>query len=454
LLVKRRFYLRPIQILPLGFLCVILIGTLLLMLPAASADSSSLPFADALFTATSATCVTGLVVVDTGTHFSTLGQVIILVLIQIGGLGFMSFATLFFTAMGKKISLKDRMTMAESLNHDHLQGVVKLGLNAMKVTFTIELIGACLLAIRFIPLFGAAKGIWYSLFHSISAFCNAGFDLFGNFSSLMAFTGDYLVNIVIMLLIVSGGLGFAVVMNLTQERRFSRLKMHTKLVLFASLGLILFGAVFFFLMEYNNPATLGNLPTDQKILASFFQSVTTRTAGFNTIDQLALRDTSKLMGIFLMIIGAAPAGTGGGVKVTTFSLVLLSVWSLIRGKNDINLFGRRVAHGQVQRALAVMVLFVAALLVGCVLISYLETDTAVGAMGLENQLYEAASAFGTVGLSVGVTAQASAASRLVLILGMFMGRVGPLTLMMALAGRNNNHPENNIQYPEASIMVG
>lgn len=444
--------IRPIQVLPLGFFCIILIGTFLLMLPAASANHMPLNFHDAFFTATSATCVTGLVVVDTGTYFSTFGQVVILMMIQIGGLGFMSITTLLFMALRKKISLRERITIAESFNHDRIQGVVKLGINAMKVTFTIELIGAILLSFRFVPLFGAGKGIWYSLFHSISAFCNAGFDLMGDFASLTAFTGDYLVNIVIMLLIVFGGLGFAVITDILYYRSFSRFRLHTKLVLTTTAALIVLGTIFFLATEYNNPKTLGPLPADQKVLASVFQSITTRTAGFNTIDQFAMRDTSKLMSILLMTIGAAPAGTGGGIKVTTFALVLLGVWSVIRGKNYVNFFGRRASWLQVRRALAVAVLFIGALLITVILISYIETDNVAGTLGLENQFFEAASAFGTVGLSTGVSTQLTTVSRYLLSIAMFMGRVGPLTMMLAFAGKKNSN--NHIQYPEEYIMVG
>ena len=288
----------PIRILPLGYLSVALIGALLLMLPAAS-HGEPLPFFDALFTAVSASCVTGLVVVDTGTHFTMFGQIVVIVLIQLGGLGFMTAATLLFRAAHRRISLRSRMTLAEAFGEDRLQGIIRLCMNAVKYTFLIEGCGALLLGIRFVPQFGW-HGVWMAVFHSISAFCNAGFDIMGNFDSLTNYVGDPLVNITIMALIVFGGLGFTVITELRERKRFSLLSMHAKIVLTGTAFLIFAGAALFLAFEAGNADTMGGLTAPQKVMAAFFQSVTCRTAGFNTIPQDTLTDASKLLSSVLM----------------------------------------------------------------------------------------------------------------------------------------------------------
>ncbi len=450
---RLRFNMRPIQVLPIGFLVVILIGTGLLLLPASTMHGQPpITFLEALFTATSATCVTGLVVVDTGTAYSTFGHVVILTLIQVGGLGFMSMATLLFRAVGKKISLRERMVMAEAMNADRLQGIVGLAINAMKLTFSVELVGAALLSIRFIPEFGVAKGIWYSLFHSISAFCNAGFDLLGNYASLTMYQGDWLINLTVMGLIIAGGLGFVVLIDMGKTRPIQKWKLHTKLVVCANVILLLGGAILFLFLEWNNDATIGTLNASDKVLASFFQSVTLRTAGFNTIDQLALTDASKIFSMILMCIGASPAGTGGGVKVTTAALLILEVVSITRNRNEVRIFNRRIAQNTVRRAVTILLLFVMMLLLTVAVICAIEANTAAGALGLENIMFELSSAFGTVGVSVGATALLSTPSRILVILAMFIGRLGPLTMMLSFAGRPND--EGKIRYVEGQLLVG
>ncbi len=445
--------IRPVQVLPLGFLALILVGSLLLLLPIATPDGARpLTVLEAMFTATSASCVTGLVVADTGTQFSTFGQAVILFLIQVGGLGFMTLTTLLFMMIGKRISLSERLTIAEALNADHVQGVVRLVIHALEFTFCFELIGAAALCIRFIPQFGPARGIWYALFHSISAFCNAGFDLMGDYSSFLAYRGDVLVNTVLMILITVGGLGFTVLADLEQKRRFTRLNLHTKLVLTVSAILILLGAGVTLITEYTNPATLGGLPFGEKVLSSLFQSVTWRTAGFNTIDQLSLRDSTKLFGCILMCIGASPAGTGGGIKTTTVALVFLGITSVLNGRADVTLWRRRINWNIVRRAFAVFMIFVCIILAVTFLISCIEVNRPAGLLGMENQLYEVSSALGTVGLSVGVTSMLSDFSRVLIMLCMFAGRIGPLTMMLALAGRSGSH--GGIRYPEETLLVG
>ena len=440
----------PTQILPIGFLTIILFGTIILMLPI-STNNGSLSFLNALFTATSATCVTGLVVVDTGTYFTTFGQSVILALIQFGGLGFMTVATFLFIALGKKISLKERMTMAESLGETQLTGILRLALNILKVTFFIEIIGACALAIRFIPLYGAIKGIWYSIFHSVSAFCNAGFDLIGNYASFTAFVTDPLLCFTIIALIIIGGLGFGVVMDVYRNHKFSALRAHSKLVLCVTAFLLLAGTILFLALEYNNPNTIGNLGFLDKLMASFFQSVTTRTAGFNTIDQLSLTDSSKMISIVLMFIGGAPAGTAGGIKITTIAVLILVVRALIKNRTDIEVFKRRLPKSIISKSLAIFLIGISALMVAVMIISTNEQFTAVGQAGFLNQLFEVASAMGTVGLSTGVTGNASELTKVVLCVLMFMGRVGLLTIAFALGSKSD---KSVIKYPEEDILVG
>lgn len=442
----------PLQILPIGFICIILVGALLLMLPIASVDHRPLPLSSALFTATSATCVTGLVVVDTGTHFTLFGQIVILLLIQMGGLGFMTVSTILFSFTRRKISMRDRMTIAESLGENHLQGVVRLGRIAVLVTAVCEGVGAVLLSIRFIPIYGPLRGIWYGIFHSISAFCNAGFDLIGDFASFTSYTGDVLVNLTLMALIISGGLGFSVILNMYKAKRFKYFRMHTKIVVTWTLGLIFAGALLTICMEYDNPQTLGELPFFEKLLAGTFQSVTLRTAGFNTIDQLAQRDATKALDIVLMLFGGAPAGTAGGLKITTFVTLLMTVHAYVRGRKDTVIFGRTVASDQVRRALTVLLIGVMFQL-GCTMaVSIIEHGHAAGGYGILNQLFETTSALCTVGLSVGVTAMMSPVSRVILCIMMYVGRVGLLTLALSLT--ESMKTDALVHYPQEDIMIG
>ncbi len=440
----------PIRLLPLGYLAVILIGTLLLMLPAA-VHGESLSFYQALFTSTSASCVTGLIVVDTGTKFTFFGQLIILLLIQLGGLGFMVVATAFFMALRrKKMSLKERMTLAESMGEERLQGIVSLALMALKLSLSIEAVGALLYSTRFIPDFGFAKGVWYSIFHSVSAFCNAGFDLMGNYASLTSYVSSPIINVTTILLIVLGGLGFSVLMDLLEKpkRKHIHFRLHTKVVLRAYFVLLFAGALIFFVLEYNNAATMDEMSIWQKIMASLFQSTTCRTAGFNTIDQNGLTDASKLISSVLMFIGGAPAGTAGGIKVTTIAVILISVRSFIRGSEDDESFGRRLPRSTVRRAICIFTIGFLVLILSVLAISVAEQQ---GTHTFLNQLYEVASALGTVGLTVGVTAEASVATQMILCILMYVGRVGILTLALAFGGKEVS---SKIRYPEEDMMVG
>lgn len=446
---KRRLKrgIRPIQILPLGFLVIILLGSLFLTLPFSRADGVRISFFDALFTATSATCVTGLTVVTTS-DFSAFGQAVLLFLMQIGGLGFMVLTAGLFLLVRKRTSLFERMTIAENLGESSLVGLRRLAVSAMSYTFAAEALGALLLCIRFVPTYGV-RGIWMAVFHSVSAFCNAGFDLFGT-NSLLAFVQDPLVCLVIMGLIVAGGIGFGVIIDLSHvmTRRAPRPSLHTKLVLSMTLGLIVVGTGLTMLFEWNNPATIGALPWYDKLLASAFQSVTLRTAGFATIDQAFLTEPSKLFGAIWMLFGGSPAGTAGGLKTTTFLVLFFALFSSLRGEAQTRAGRNTLSHSLVVRALSILLIGTFVLLSCTFVIALLETQLQ---LSLLDVLFEATSALCTVGLSVGVTAAVSDASRFVLILLMFVGRVGLITFALSLTRSRKASP---IRYPEKNIPLG
>ncbi len=442
---KTKRGIRPIQILPLGFLSVIVAGTLLLMLPAAT-RSGSMTLFDALFTATSASCVTGLTVVDTVTYFTGFGQGILLVLIQVGGLGFMIMTTFLFLIMRRKISLRNRVILKEAMSEESLMSAQQMMRSAVRYTFAVEGTGAVLLAIRFVPRFGWAKGIWNSIFHSVSAFCNAGFDLLGAEGSLQRYVADPLVNMTIMALIVLGGLGFAVIHNVVSYRRYHRLMTQARVVLLMSVVLIVAGMVLFLAFEYDNPKTLGSLSVPDKIWGAAFQSVTCRTAGFFSISQADLSGAGKLLSCILMFIGAAPGGTGGGIKITTLAVLLLTIRALVLGKKDVEVYGRRFDVATVRRALC---LFMFAL--GILFLGLLSVSVAEKGMDMLDLAYELCSALGTVGLTAGVTAEAGMFTKAVLCIFMYLGRVGLMTLVASL-GREETEPV--VQYPAGNIMIG
>lgn len=437
--------IRPIQILPLGFLLIIGIGTVLLMLPI-STKSGSLRLFDAIFTATSASCVTGLTVVDTLGYFTSFGHVILLLLIQIGGLGFMTMTTFLFIIMRRQLSLRNRIILKEALGEESPVSAQKVMWSAVKYTFAIEGVGAILLATRFVPRFGLGKGVWYGVFHSVSAFCNAGFDLMGAEGSLQFYVGDPIVNVTIILLIILGGTGFAVIHNVLAYRKHRRLMMQTKIVLVATGFLIIAGAVLFFTFEYNNPATMGNLSVGDKMWAALFQSVTCRTAGFFSMDQAGMQDASKLLSCILMFIGAAPGGTAGGIKVTTIMVILLTIRALVQGKEDVEAFQRRIEISTVRRALC---LFIFAL--GVLMLAILTTSIAENGISMIDLAYELCSALGTVGLTNGVTASAGMLTKVVLCIFMYFGRVGLMTLVVSL-GREERR--TIVRYPSGNIMIG
>jgi trk system potassium uptake protein TrkH len=438
------------SILVLGFLAVILLGTVLLALPAASADGKSIGLFDSLFTSTSAVCVTGLVVVDTGTTFSLFGQIVLLILIQTGGLGFMVFATMIMVMLGRKISIKGRMLIRESMNTGSLSDLGRLTRLYLLLSLGIELCGALLLSVRFIPLYGWKHGLWMALFHAVSAFCNAGFDLFGRYASLTAFSRDPLVLLTIAALIILGGLGFSVILETLRNRQgFRNLSLHTRIVLMTTVVLLLAGTVFYWLTERTNAETLAGFSEGEKALNAFFQSVTMRTAGFNSFDLAGFRAGSKLFSSFMMMIGASPASTGGGIKTTTIAAVGLLMLSVVRGESEVNVARRRLSDDILRRALAVAVLFLTIQLTGTLIIALMED----GRFPLQDILFEASSAMGTVGVSAIGTPNLSAAARAVLLPMMFLGRVGPLTLAVALA-RQQSKGRSVSKYPEERIMIG
>ena len=445
--------MKPGQILAIGFGATILLGALLLMLPLAHQDGQTVGFVDALFTATSATCVTGLTVVNTGLTYSLFGKIVIMVLIQVGGLGFMTMASLLFMALGRRISLRERLLIQESFNADSLQGVVRLVRNAVLVTFTIEAAAAVILSIRLVPGCGLGEGIFSAGFLSVSGFCNAGFDTFGFANSIEVYVGDPVINIVLMLLVFLGGLGFAVILDILKNRRFGRLMLHSRIVLIMTFALLLSGALLTALLEWNNPKTLGDpsLNPAQKIMAAFFQSVTLRTAGFDTLGQGELTPAGHMVSVILMFIGAAPASTGGGIKVSTFFVLLLAVWTIAHGKTDFNVFHRRLNVQVVRRSVAIFCLALGLVLMDTVVICAAETFSG-GTETVADILYEVVSAFGTVGLTTGITPQLHVVSRILIILTMFIGRLGPLTVSMALAGGPGN--PDALRYPEDRLMVG
>ncbi|GLH65308.1 MULTISPECIES: TrkH family potassium uptake protein [Bacillaceae] len=443
---KRMFYLDPPKILVLGFSFIILIGAFLLTLPAATVDGKGLPWLDALFTATSATCVTGLVVVDTGTTFTLFGQLVILALIQIGGLGFMTFATLFALILGKRISLKERLLIKESLNNLSIDGVVRLVKRILIFTAVIELIGGILLAIRFSFDMPLPKAIYFGFFHAISNFNNAGFDLMGDFRSLTGYVDDPLVTLVVCTLITLGGIGFIVMNEVYEYRQTRRFSLHTKIVFVMSSILVVFGTILIFILEYHNPKTLQPLSPLGKFLASLYQAVTPRTAGSNTLNIPDLTQPTLFLIIFLMFIGASPGSTGGGIKTTTFATLLGAVWSNIKGKEDVIFFRNRILYDTIYKALTVTVsgLFVVMMITMLLTITEPNKDFLM-------ILFEATSAFATVGLSMGLTPELSPVGKILIILTMFAGRVGPLTIAYAVTLHRKPDP---FKFPKGKIMIG
>lgn len=442
--------LQPAQVLVLGFAILIMLGATLLNLPIASLNGKSIGFIDALFTSASAVCVTGLSVVNTAAHWTLFGKIVILVLIQIGGLGFMTMATLVALLLGKKITLKERLIMQEELNQFTMQGLVKLTKYVLLSTFLIEFIGAIFLSFTFVPYYGdTVKGIWFSVFHSISAFCNAGFDLTGN--SMMEFVGDPIVNIVMGVLVIIGGLGYSVYINITNrvlhKRDRKQFSLHAKMVLVITGALLLLGFVTIFIFEYNNPNTLGNLSFVDKVFAASFQSMAPRTAGFNSVDMASITNASTFIIIVLMFIGGSPGSTAGGIKTTTVGALIYAMISVIQGKTDVEAFKKRLPNVIVYRSLTVVGIAMGIVSIVTIVLSITENASFI------DIFFESVSAFATVGLTRGITPNLTIVGRLIITLTMFIGRLGPLTMAFAFAQRQKEN-KGQFRYPEERIIVG
>ena len=440
-------YINSFHIILLGFLAVILLGSILLMLPFSTLDGKGADFLDALFTATSATCVTGLIIHNTAEYWSLFGQLVIITLIQIGGMGIITVAIMISQFAGKKIGLMQRSTMQEAIAAPQVGGIVKMTGFLFKGVLLIEGLGAVLLSFRFCRDYGV-KGIWYSVFHSISAFCNAGFDILGihnGNSSLMQYVGDPIVNIVIMLLITIGGIGFFTWHDIVTYRfQIHKYRLQTKIVLTVYGILIILPALYFYFLEFSQDHW-NNLTMVEKVFASVFQSVTLRTAGFNSVDLAAVSEPGQLLMIICMLIGGASGSTAGGFKVTTLAVLLLAALAVFSRREDAQCYGRRIAADSIQNAIAIFMMYVVLCLSSTLIIASIEQREVL------EILFEVASALGTVGLTLGITGELCTVSHIILIVLMYLGRVGGLTLIFAIV--TNKKPYFS-HYPEERITVG
>ncbi|ANE48219.1 ATP synthase subunit J [Paenibacillus swuensis] len=435
----------PPRVLAAGFAVIIMIGTLLLSLPAASQSGERLPLLDALFTATSATCVTGLVVVDTGTYFSIFGQIVILFMLQLGGLGFMTVATWFTLMMKRRISFRERLILKETMNQNTIEGIVRLIGKVFLYSITIESVAALYFAFRWMDEMPLAKAIYFGVFHAVSIFNNGGFELFGDFRGLTLYVNDSGMNIAAMVLVLLGGMGFIVISDVMEYPRTRKLSLHSKVVLTAISVLTLLGALLIFVFERTNPLTLGPMHAGHQIMASFFHSISLRSAGINTVDVGAMRSATLFLMVILMFIGSAPGSTGGGIKVTTFTLLTAALWSTLRGKESVVLFRRRIPSDDIYRALTLAFIGMIVLLGSTLILLTLQPQPFLMV------LFEATSAFGTVGLSMGLTRELVPAGEAIIILLMFTGRVGLITLAFALSPGKG---KQLYRHPTGDIVIG
>lgn len=434
-------HLTPPQLLVLSFLAAILAGSFLLSLPWSS--PSPVDYLTALFTSTSAVCVTGLVVVDTGTFWSPFGQVVIMLLVQFGGLGIMAFATFYALLLGRKIHLRQRILMQQSISQTSVGGIVNIFRHLLFFTFVTESVVAVILAIHWTPLLGFPRSLWFGLFHSIAAFNNAGFDLFGNFSSLTSFAGDAVTSFSIALAIIIGGLGWVVIDEVVFYKEYRRLSLHSRIVLITTLLLIVVPTLLIFVTEYNH--ALKELSLSGKAIASFFQAVTPRTAGFNSLDLNSMFISSQFLLMILMFIGGSPGSTAGGIKTSTFALLWISIISQIRGKQDSEVLEHRIPDQDIMRALTIITLSLMVVIIITFLLSLTQNTLFV------RILFEVFSALGTVGLTLGLTPELDSFGRLLIILTMFLGRVGPLTMGMAFIYQSKS---SHIRFPEGKVLIG
>ena len=454
---KKSIRFSTMQLIAAGFLGTILLGGVLLYLPVC--NTKPIQFTDALFTATSAVCVTGLVTIVPATQFTVFGKGILLVLIQIGGLGVIACTFSFFLILKKKITLRERIIIQETYNMDTLSGLVKFLIKIIKGTFIVEGVGVVLFSLQFVREYGFVEGVCYSIFHSVSAFCNAGIDILGN-GSFIKYAANPLINFTTMSLIIVGGIGFTVwgdvLKNVFEDfgkegysikKIFTKLTLHSKIAISMTIALILLGTVSFFVLEYANPETFGNMTLGEKIMASGFHSVSTRTAGFATVSQSGLTNGSKLITCLLMFVGGSPAGTAGGVKTTTVAMLILTCRSVIKGGRDTECFGRRIVEDNIRTGLAVIFLSMGFLITGTVIVSVLEPN-----VEFMRILYETTSAMGTVGLSADLTPQLETASKYVIMMLMYIGRIGPVTMALIFG---KGHTKDRVrELPEKRILVG
>lgn len=447
--IKGKMKLSPTQIIALVFAAIILLGTLLLMLPIASRNGVSCGFRPALFTATSSTCVTGLVLYDTWTQWSGFGQVVILCMIEIGGLGFMSMASMVIFLFRRKVGLREKMLIAQALSVNKMESVVRIQKWVIFGSLLIQFTGAAVLFLRFLPTYGWEQSAKWGVFHAISAFCNAGFDITGNIApgaNMIVFNQDPVVCITLMMLIVVGGLGFFVWEDVATKRRFRDFSVYTKLVLLTSGVLILGGAVLIGMLEWSNPDTLGSMDTPHKVLNAFFQSVTVRTAGFTSVDQAALTDGGKAVSIILMFIGGSSGSTAGGIKTVTVLVLVLFVFARARGKNTVTVFKRTIPHEKIMDAATIVALVVGLAAIGAVFI------TATSPVGFTDALFETSSALATVGLTAGVTPTLSIPAQYMIIIFMYFGRVGILTISLGFL--TGNKAEERFHYADTNLLIG
>ncbi|AYW47160.1 Trk family potassium uptake protein [Tetragenococcus osmophilus] len=448
----KKTHLTIFQTISLGFASLILSGAGVLMLPISSRGGEITPFIDSLFTATSAVCVTGLTTLTTSEHWTFFGQAVILLLIEIGGLGFMSIPVFFFVLSKRKISLSTRMVLQESINSDRLSGEVRSILNIIKIATAIQTLGVILLAIRFVPLFGWKKGLWYSLFHAVSSFCNAGFDLFGN--SLIGFQNDPWVLTVIGCLIIAGGLGFFVWSDLLLLRfkRKQHLSLHSKIALWMTASLLIIGTLSFFITEYNN-LEFSTGTFDKRIFNTIFMAVTPRTAGFYSTDYFSMTHAGLMMTMILMFIGGTSGSTAGGLKTTTFGVLLIKIHSTFKGRSQAEFRGRMIKEGTVTRAFILFFLFLSTVILSTMILSVTEVVPDVNGLGLEYIVFEVISAIGTVGLTMGLTPDLTFIGKVIILLLMFIGRVGVMTVFFSLIVRANQR-EAKFKYPEETVIIG
>lgn len=435
----------PAQLFVISFALMIIIGTIVFSLPIATTDGEGLSFIDAFFTATSAVCTTGLAVVDKGTMLTTFGQVVLLILIQIGGLGIMTMGTILTLLLGKKITFRQRMYVQQQLSYSSLEGIVRLIKRVIIFTFVIEALGAVIFTLRWLPEMGLDRAIYNGIFHSVSNFNNAGFDILGNFNSFTNYVNDPIINIVMILLVISGGLGFIVIVELLEYRQKRRLSLHTKVVLSTTTILLALGALVIFVIEWSNPRTLGSLEFGGQQFSSFFQSVSVRSDGSSTIAIGDMRQASLLFLIILMFIGSSPGSTGGGIRTTTFAVLIGAVWAMLRGRRDVVFFKQRVETNKVYKSLTITIIAVVIILMTTMLLSITEQADFL------TVLFEATSAYGTVGMSMGLTPDLTVFGKVIISIAMFVGRLGPLTIAFAMTF---NRKEERFRYAEGEIIVG